>query len=310
MAEQQMKADWFRRGESAQKTREQERARMEQPYPVQRFRVNNEDRQGRHLIVVDDEEVAVYEHEFRDKKGRWGNVVTCLQGAYDDTPCCGAIEKRDLVSHYTVIDVEGYFSKKTNKQVRYVLCDWAAKYGTQKMIEQEKTDETTLIGKRYRVMRVGEKSPKAGNNLKKMPVVPARPAEGDRPATPEVWQLDDALWFKLYRSVTFRGHLLHEMISAAKRDKAKRDALGRVFDLRSITGANGELIEGRIPTFNFYELLKPQRPEDVRRTLLGMGSQESADDFSGSGSAGGGGSTGDGDGFAGDTGTGADDVPF
>lgn len=286
---------WFQRGNAAF---QQEKARMDRPLPVSRFWL--EDGKSKDIIWVEDEAAAVYEHEYRNRQGKWGNYLTCLQGSYNETPCCERIEVVRAVGHYTIVDIEGYFSKKNNKQVRYVLCDLAVKFGTQKVIDKEKEDEVSLTGKRYRITRLGDKAPRSGNVLKKRPIFP--PKEGQ----PEVFVMPEDGWAKLYNLVTFRGEFLSKLVDEARKDAKARERFLRTFDPRTCTddGTPQGQIVAKIPTFNFYQLLSPLQPKEVRVELAGAMSRGKDDkndsggndEFSQGSESGGGGDS--------------DDVPF
>jgi hypothetical protein len=216
------------------------------------------------LTFVDDEPFQIHEHQFRGPDGRWGAHVTCLKNIHDDTPCCEKLGERTrgLISFTTIVNIDGYTTKKGVK-AGFQLQLLALKYKGAKLLEQEKADEVTLIGRNYRFSRTNGDANATGDSYKALPW-------NFKDGSGDVKFLEDKHWAALYERVSYRGKKLSELIAAASQDDVKRQALGRVFDLASITDREtGKLIQGRIPPFNYAVLLEPRSPKEVAALVKG-----------------------------------------
>lgn len=252
---------WYSRGYDRL---DDEQVRMETAGEPNRFYMKAG--QSKYATFLEDEPFQVREHTFKGADGKFGAHLTCALGVYGSEeappPCCAklGLKDADLISFYTVIDIDGYTGKRG--PVRYILSVYAAKYQTARMLQREKNDEVTLIGRRARLSRDGEKSANVGNAIK---LVDWESKSGQRTR-----DLSEAQWKALFGLVTFRGKKLADVLQAAEADPVKRLALGKILDLKPITDPQTQkFIPGRIPCFNWLELLAPKSPKEQMVLLRG-----------------------------------------
>ena len=81
---------------------------------------------------------------------------------------------------------------------------------------------------------------------------------------------------KLFEITNYKGKTLPELWGAAEADEAAMERLLRTFSIEP--GEDGKLPRV-IPPFNYYELLKPKAPSDLRM-MLGAVQAEDNDDRS------------------------------
>lgn len=227
-----------------------ERVRQETGSGPQRFRVDQAPASRDILMVDDNTEITFHEHEYR--KGRdFGKIVTCVQGVHDDVVCCEELgdKSRSYVTPFTILTMSAYKGKKGTYQ--YELMEAVCKYGTANLIAAEREDNAKLgiAGGVYRVRRMGEKSPKTGDNWKR------------------IGTFKEEHWRKYFELATYRGKKLKLLLDMARKDPEKREVLGRIFNLDAITH-NG-VIADQIPPFNYAVVHEPKSPSDLKLLLRG-----------------------------------------
>jgi hypothetical protein len=196
--------------------------------------------------------------------GSWQNWMTCLQGVLDkgeSIPCCEilGIKTRYYVGYYTVVDCSEYVDKKGNKH-QFELKLLGAKLDSIKRLKKIKENHGALVGKIFRLSRVGAKAPSIGD------MCDFKRNVGD-PG-------------KLFPLVNYKGKKLTELWEKAASNPDSLKALMRTFQIA--VGSDGNPIPKLVP-FNYMEILKPMEASDMRALLRGSKIE------SGDGSGGGGG---------------------
>jgi hypothetical protein len=270
MSQESNAPTWYSRGYNRL---DEEQVRMETAGEPGRFYLKAGT--SKYVTFLEDEPFQVREHEFKGADGKFGSHLTCAMGIYgsgeNPPPCCEklGLKHANLLSFFSVIDIDGYKGKRGNQT--YILSVYAAKYQTARMLQRERQDETTLIGRRARLSRDGDKSANVGNQIK---LVDWETRTGQRTRT-----LSEQQWRALYGIVTFRGKKLVDLLALAEKEPLKRVALGKIFDLGPITDPDTQkFIPGKIPCFNWTEILAPKTPKDQKILLHGASASSFEDD--------------------------------
>ena len=250
-------APWYSRGYNAVR---EEKLRVQSGHRPRPFWLRPQSQH--HLALLEDQPFTFDAHEFRQGEER--ELVTCLAAVGEDVPCCEILGAKSLSKYaaYTAIDLDGYQPKDSNKpKVKNFYTVVLAKVGLATLLEQELTDEGTLIGRRLRFSRSGEKSARAGDAVK---------CVDWQVGTSKLKTLDERLWGLLYNSAEWRGKKIAALLREAAENPEKAATLGQTFDLAGITDKEtGRLMLGRLPVFNFLALYAPQTPQRVRAMLRG-----------------------------------------
>lgn len=248
---------------------DQEQARIESQYGPGRFYV----RVGgtKDFVFADDEPVCIYEHNPKIN-GNFRNWLTCLQGVSDDVVCCQILgpNSRYYCGYLTVVDCTEWIDKKGNKH-QYEVKLFPAKLRTLKQIRRKKDDRGSLVATMYTAARDDDKSASVGGEL-----------EFKREVELE----------KLFEVANYKGKKLPDLWEEAEADDAAMSKLKRIFQIEP--GSDGKLPR-IVPPFNYFEVLKPRAPQELR---LSLGQVEHDDGSTGSGGGSGGGAVK------------SDDVPF
>ena len=127
------------------------------------------------------------------------------------------------------------------------------KMKTLKRWQRKKNDRDGLAGHLYRLTREDEKSPAVGDE----------------------WEFQREVEMpKLFELANYKGKTLPELWDAAEADEAAMERLMRVFQVKP--DENGKLPRTLAP-FNYYEILKPKPPSELR---ILMGAVQEDDDRS------------------------------
>jgi hypothetical protein len=102
-----------------------------------------------------------------------------------------------------------------------------------------------MAGKVVKIRRTSSEDASCGNDFEK-----------DREADME----------KLWKLVTYQGKKLHEWFARALEDEEARASLLKIFKFRK---GDGGILVPEIPTFNYFEVLKPKSPKELRAMLAG-----------------------------------------
>lgn len=234
-----------------------EQARIDSQYGPSRFYIKVGT--SKDFVFADDDPFCLYEHNFK-MDGRWTNWVTCLQGVSDDCVCCQILgpNSRYYVGFSTIVDCTEWVDKKGNKH-QYEVKLFPAKLRTLKQLRRKKDEKTSLIACMYKGSRDDDKSPQVGGEL-----------EFQRKVELE----------KLFELANYKGKKLPDLWDAAENDPAELAKLKRTFQIEE--DADGKLPR-IVPAFNYFEVLKPRAPQELRLTL---GQAETDDGPSGGGGGG------------------------
>lgn len=296
---------WYTRGSQGL---QQEAARQDNQSSVKWFEVKQDGE--KFAVFLGDESFNAYFHEYRQGK-EFGLRCTCINGVHDDAVCCAQLgpRSRSFISLYTVIDIEGY-KPKNKPAVPFALVPLGAKFGSAKLIEEERKAATSLIGRKVRITRTGHNAPRSGNAFRSV-------QWASKTGGPPADYLNDAGWAGLAKVVTYRGKKLADSIRAVneavlKGDFTKRDAMARVFLIDGLLQPDGTVQEGLIPSFNFLSMYAPLSPRELRAQLTGATVDDFGDRDAAAAGAGGGADKGfGGGGTAGPSAPRADDdIPF
>lgn len=263
---------WYTQGFGGLKTEED---RMAQQYGPPRFWIKAGTKTQ--IVFIDDEPACIHEHSPKIN-GSWKNWFTCLKDSNpEDAACCEILgfDTRHYVGYFTIIDCTEWKDQKGNVH-NFEIKLLPAKLKSLKLLQSKKEDrDNRLAGRVYRVSRTDGNAPGIGNDY-----------EYDREADFE----------KMFKVANYKGKKLAELFKAEKEDELAR--LKKTFKLQMEGGS----ILPRVPVFNYWEVLKPKSPKDLRDVLRGA-KIEKDDDSSG----GGGSKSGEGGGGGGKA---DDDIPF
>ena len=117
------------------------------------------------VVFLDDEPFCFWEHNPKINGQFKDNWYTCRKGLDDNgCPLCASKVSRYYVGFVTVLDVDGFTSKKDGKVYKNFRQLLPMKTDTLKRFKIYKQRKTTLVGARYALARVGEKAPTCGDD--------------------------------------------------------------------------------------------------------------------------------------------------
>jgi len=229
------------------------------------------------LVYVDDEPLCIHEHNPKIN-GNYRNWLTCLNGVYDEVVCCTTlgVDSRYYVGYLTTVDCSKWVDGRGNTH-QYELRLFPLKMKGLKKFRRKKEDRGGLVNTYWTHTREDSKSPTIGDD----------------------WEFRrDVEMAKLFPHVCYRGQKLIDMWAEAEATPEKMARLLKVFQIKP--DKDGKLPQV-VPAFNYFEILQPKQPKDLRIQLGGV--QEDEDD-SGSSYNKGGSSSGN------SSALNEDDVPF
>lgn len=199
---------------------------------------------SKELVFVDDAPACIYEHN-PQINGNWKNWTTCVQGVHDEVVCCQKLgpDTRYYCGYLTVVDCSSWTDDK-GKTHQFGLKLVQGKMKTLKRWKRKKEDRGGLAGHLYRTTREDKMSPSCGDEWE--------------------WQRE-ADMAKLFDIANYRGKVLPELWAEAEADPKKMESLMRTFQIKPLEGKLPRVV----PPFNYYELLKPKDPQDLRILLGG-----------------------------------------
>jgi len=207
---------------------------------------------ARELVFVDDDPICIYEHNPK-MNGKWTNWITCLRDSNDIVPCCEKLgdKTRYYVGYYTVVDLTENTDAKGNKY-QYEVKLLPTKLKTLQLMRRKKQDRGSLIGCIFKVHRDSREDPNCGGEFE--------------------FQREADLG-KLFSVANYKGKKLAELF--AKESAANPETLQRLKDtFQLVVGADGSIAQKIVP-FNYFNLLAPKDPKDVRN-ILGAATVEEA----------------------------------
>jgi hypothetical protein len=210
------------------------------------------------VVFADDEPVCVHEHNPK-MNGNYRNWQTCLQGVYDEVVCCQQLgpNSRYYCGYLTLVDCSEWKDQRGNKH-QYELRLLQLKMKSLKKLRRKKEDKGALIGTMWKFTREDSTSPVCGDD----------------------WEFTrDVDMDKMFPFVNYRGKKLEELWAEAEEKPESMARLQRIFKIKP--NDEGKLPRQIVP-FNYFELLKPKAPKDMR-LLLGGVQAEDDDDSKGGG---------------------------
>lgn len=213
------------------------------------------------VVFVDDEPVCIHEHNPK-MNGEWTNWFTCLKDVYEDVACCEILNpsgyKPYYVGFYTCIDCSEYIDKKGNKY-QYEMKLFPAKLKTLKRLQMRRTERGPFAGKLFSIMRVDDKSPSSGDEF-------------------EIIR-ETVDWAKLFPLANYKGKKIGEWFAKGV-DEESIKSLSNIWKLEVTEGK----IQPKLVPFNYFQILHPLPPKDIRAIL--SGSQIEKKEHEGGGTAG------------------------
>jgi hypothetical protein len=223
---------------------------------------------AKQVVHIDDEPFCCHEHNPK-MGGNFRNWFTCIRDVHpDNAVCCQMLgdKSRYYTGFLTVVDCSKWQDGRGSWH-QYEMRLIQYKMRSLKKLRRKKEDRGTLVGTLWTLTREDDKSPTCGDD----------------------WEFKrDVDLDKLFQLVCYRGTKLTELWAEAAE---KEDVMERVKRTFQIQPVDGKLPES-IPAFNYFEVLKPKSPRDIRIFLGGAEKEEKEPKVGGygSGSSGGGGS--------------------
>lgn len=232
---------WYKTGFGGIKNEED---RLQSQYGVPRFWIKKDT--ATKIVFLDDEPACIHEHSPKIN-GSWKNWFTCMKDVYpDDAVCCTQLghDSRSYVGYFSVIDCTEWKDTKGNVH-NFEVKLFGAKLKTLKLLQAKKEDrENRLAGRIYKVRRTDENSPGVGNDFE--------------------FDSDVENWDKLFALANYKGKKLSEMFKSDKPDEIEKAK--KMFAVKTEAGA----ILSKVVPFNYYEVLKPKSPREMRDALRGV----------------------------------------
>lgn len=240
-------SDWFQTGyDEVEKTLRKEASRQSAGYGPGRFWMPADSE--REFILVDEDPVAVYEHNPK-LNGSYRNWLTCNNGV-----CCEILgaDTRYYVGFFTCVDLSEWTDKQGNKH-KYELRLYPAKSKTLKKFKRKIERGVSLAGKLILASRTDSKSPNVGDDF-------------------EI--VREADMTKLFDVAMYRGRLLKDLWDEAESDPEALESLRKTFQVQ--IDDDGKPVRRVVP-FNYFEVLKP-KDDDFVREFLGAPSGGAVED--------------------------------
>lgn len=215
---------------------------------------------SREVVFVDSTPMCVYEHN-PNIAGTYQNWFTCVQGIHDDVVCCQKLgpDSRYYCGYLTIVDTSLWEDARGVRH-QYGLKLVQGKFQTLKRWKR-KADDRSFAGCLYKTTRDTDKSASCGDE----------------------WEFRREVdMAKLFEVANYKGKLLSDMYTEAEKDSGYMSKLMSTFNVKP--DENGKLPRGVIPAFNYYEVLKPMEPAELRAKL---GMVNMAEQRSGGGGKGG-----------------------
>lgn len=141
---------------------------LDHPYDVDRFYIGTDNIDKEHrIILLDDNPVSGWFHQFADQWGSFGNWAICTQKHSDFGECifCDNGYDKKPRFNYSAIDVTGFqFEEDEGDFMRYKVCVLPAKKWLYKKFERIIDDKGTIVGQEFKVVRTGKGEDNCGND--------------------------------------------------------------------------------------------------------------------------------------------------
>lgn len=190
--------------------------------------------------------VTIHEHNPKIDGG-FQNWITCLQGAVDEgeVVCCLKLGTRSryFAGYCTLVDCTEWTDKRGAKH-QYEMSFMHMKLNSLKKLRRKKDDRGTMVGTMWAFTREGEQSAGCGDD----------------------WEYKrDVDMEKLFAFTSYRGKRLTDIWAEAESNPEAMARVQRAFQIKPDENGKLPLV---IPAFNYFELLKPKSPKELR-ILLG-----------------------------------------
>jgi hypothetical protein len=196
------------------------------------------------VVVVDDDPFAIHEHNPKID-GNYRNWLTCLQGVYDEVVCCQILgpKSRYYVGYLTFVDCSKWTDQRGNTH-QYEMRLAPLKMKSLKRFKRKKEDKGSLIATYWRFTREDNSSPQVGDD----------------------WEFKrDIDMEKIFSVACYRGKKLSELWDEAEGSPEAMERVKRLFQIEP--DGDGKLSRTTLPVFNYFRLLEPKPPKDVRIIL-------------------------------------------
>lgn len=202
-------------------------------------------------VFVDDEMFCIYEHNPKIDGG-YRNWFTCGQGVHDEVVCCQKLgpKSRYYVGFLTWVDCSKWTDQRGNTH-QYEMRLMPLKMKSMKKFKRKKDDKGSLISTYWRLTREEDQSPQVGDD----------------------WEFKrDVDMDKMFPHVCYRGKKLSELWDDAEGKPEAMEHIKRTFQIEPKDGK----LPLTVPAFNYFRLLEPKPPKDIR-ILLGAVQPEDED---------------------------------
>jgi len=143
--------------EKARELADDEKARR-----VGRFWLPEGTKFTKNILFLDEKPFGYYEHELK-LNGKWGNYFTCLKGS-GRCPLCEIGERPSFIGMLTCVDLTGYEDENGVRKGKNRVMLFPAKMDTLELLKMRRnTNGLALCA--YSVTRLGDKSPRVGNDF-------------------------------------------------------------------------------------------------------------------------------------------------
>lgn len=177
--EPEKKGGWMRRGSEGFNKKASIDTMLQMRKARQAPRIWLPEGGSKRLVFLDSNPAFIWEHSLPDENGRLGrNFVTCVK---EDQPCplCAAQQRSTYTAYLSVIDVDGYKTKK-GEQVSNIRSLYPIKGSTMKVMQGIIEEHKNLTGLAFEVKRLSADDPNCGRDfkfLKKADLSKIKPAD-------------------------------------------------------------------------------------------------------------------------------------
>jgi len=249
-------APWLQQGFDGINKEEQ---RLAEQYGPHRFWIKGGD--SKDLVWVDDDTACIYEHNPKIG-GSYMNWFTCLEGVYDEVVCCQKLgpKSRTYVGYLTGVDCTAWQDQRGNTH-QYEMRLVPLKLRSLKKFRRKKEDRGSMVGTMWKMNREDDNAASVGDD----------------------WDfVRDVDMKKMFDVVCYRGKKLEEIWQEAEKDAEAMVRLQRTFKIEP--GEDGKLLR-IVPPFNYFKILEPKTPKELRLLLGAVELDEKKPGKSGKGAA-------------------------
>lgn len=247
-----MSQAWFDTGFSGM---DDERRRIDAQQGPQRFWITAGG--SKDVVIVDDQPMCIHEHNAKIG-GSYNNQLTCIQKINpQDAACCKILgpNSRYYCGYLTCVDCSMWQDKRGNMH-QYEMRLLPLKFRSLKKFRRL-SGQYDMKFSMWNFTREDKNAVQVGDDWNYK-----RSAQVDR----------------MFPVVCYRGTKLIDLWAEAEANEEKMEQVTRVFQ---ITPDEDHKLPRNVPSFNYFELLKPKSPDEIR---LILGNVEFDENNTGSGS--------------------------